>query len=91
MMDLHSEIINIQATPENIDKAYRETGEGYGGDTRWLVEQAYKRGHRDARHAAAELVVKDEYEKQQKIVNTLRCINAEIAAGRWVLPQKVTK
>ena len=57
MMDLHSEIMNIQATPENIDKAYRETGEGYGGDTRWLVEQAYKRGHRDARHAAAELVV----------------------------------
>ena len=43
MMDLHGRIMNLPATPAKVN------GNNYG--------IAYKEGHRDARHAAAELAM----------------------------------
>lgn len=53
-MDLHGEIMNIQIDPTNIIRAIKETMK-YDKDIYDRLELAYKMGHRDARHVAAEL------------------------------------
>jgi hypothetical protein len=53
-MDLHGQIMNIKTTSANIGKAV-EAGMAYDNDWESRLALAYKMGHRDARHAAAEL------------------------------------
>jgi len=60
-MDIHGQIMNIQVTKENYDKAYTKCVKFFKIDAKWLaVHLAYKLGHRDARNEAAELVFKKE-------------------------------
>ena len=51
---LHGEIMNIQTTSKGIGTAV-ETVQGIDNDWETRLAMAYKLGHRDARHAAAEL------------------------------------
>lgn len=54
-MNLHTEIINIQI--ENLWETLKKCNINPADpDIRFMVELAYKIGHRDARHKAAELV-----------------------------------
>ena len=53
-MDLSGKIINIQTTSANIGKAV-ETCMSHNNDWESRLALAYKMGHRDARHDAAEL------------------------------------
>lgn len=55
-MDLHGQIMNIQTTSANIGKAV-EAGMAYDTDWKSRLALAYRLGHRDARHAAAELAI----------------------------------
>lgn len=60
-MSLHNEIMNIQENSENRISSYESP-------------QAYKIGHRDARHAAAELSLKYEayIEKLEELAGELQ-------------------
>ena len=53
-MDLHGKIMNIQTTSAGIGNAV-ESAMKYDNDWESRLALAYKLGHRDARHAAAEL------------------------------------
>jgi hypothetical protein len=53
-MDLHGEIMNIQTNKRDINKAIDEAMKTHRTYHDILVA-VYTRGHRDARHAAAEL------------------------------------
>lgn len=53
-MDLHGQIMNIQTTSAGIGGAV-ESAMKYDNDWESRLALAYKLGHRDARHAAAEL------------------------------------
>ena len=55
--NLHSDIMNIQVDIENILDFTFESGV-VDGATRRFIELAYKKGHKDAIHAAAELTLK---------------------------------
>lgn len=65
-MDLHAEIINLQC-PFQEQMTDRE-------------RMAHKTGHRDARHAAAELAIKAaaEQERQQAVIAEARKIIVEL-------------
>lgn len=52
-MDLHGQIMNIRETPPKCMIEYETEKEAKLNN---LLRLAYKNGHRDARHAAAELV-----------------------------------
>ncbi len=63
MPDLHSKIMNIQINTQRVDSAIDEccrescfTEKDYSKVVR-ITSMAYRRGHRDARHAAAELAL----------------------------------
>jgi len=53
-MDLRGQIMNIQTTSSNIGRAVEESM-AHNNDWESRLALAYKMGHRDARHAAAEL------------------------------------
>jgi len=53
-MDLHGQIMNIQANKRDQNKAIDESLKTWKNYHDILVA-VYQRGHRDARHAAAEL------------------------------------
>jgi hypothetical protein len=57
-MDLHKAIMNIKITSADVGRAVDESI-NYDNDLEGRLAFAYKLGHRDARHAAAELVVID--------------------------------
>lgn len=60
-MDLHGEIMNIQV---DRSKMYDAIQDSLGRDgAHDMTELAYKLGHRDARHTAAELALKSESTK----------------------------
>ena len=54
-MDLHNQIMNIRTTSAHIGKAI-EAGMDCDNDWKSRLALVYKMGHRDAKHAAAELV-----------------------------------
>lgn len=61
MTDLHSKIMDIQVDTQKVDRAIDECCrescfKDYSKVVR-IASRAYRRGHRDARHAAAELAV----------------------------------
>lgn len=57
MSDLHSQIMNIRTTSKGIGNAV-EAGMKWDNDWEDRLALAYKIGHRDSRHAAAELSLK---------------------------------
>ena len=62
-MSLHNEIMNIQENPENRFNSYE-------------CPQAYSIGHRDARHAAAELSLR--YQSLiERLLDALECRHAD--------------
>ena len=64
MSNLHSKIMNIPVDTQKVDLAIDECcREGYFAQKDYskvvrIVSMAYRRGHRDARHEAAELVLR---------------------------------
>lgn len=68
MPDLHSKIMNIRVDTQQVDRAIDEccrescfTEKDYGRVVR-IASMAYRRGHRDARHKAAELALQNKEE-----------------------------
>lgn len=55
-MDLHGNIMNIKATSTNLGKAI-DTVMGSSTDLEKMLALAYKLGHKDARHEAAEMAL----------------------------------
>jgi len=56
-MDLHGRIMNIQVDEEELTRATHGEFQNHHNVTVFsILEAVYRRGHRDARHAAAELV-----------------------------------
>jgi len=58
--DIHSQIMNIQVDDRLASQATKECAKGFNCTDFASMEYAYRLGHRDARHAAAEIVAEVE-------------------------------
>lgn len=58
MKDIHNEIMNITISERKIDEAIKDA-ETLGNNLLERLRIIYKLGHRDARHAAAELAKRE--------------------------------
>lgn len=80
MSDLHGQIMNIQITSAGIGGAVEQAMK-YDNDQGSRLSLAYKIGHRDARHAAAEIAAKQDA-LVRKLMEAL-CMSAVMIANRY--------
>ena len=65
-MNLHGKIMNINVIKENLERAMEQWRHSNSTSISDIIAAAYRYGHRDARHAAAELAVGIKFENCTK-------------------------